>query len=322
MYRVYVDAFSLPEAARMRQMLLAGGEFDVPDIDVNVSGAQRQRRELLNEADFVVLGAPARGERDPLADIENRRVRVLRASGCAVADESWVYGLPELSSSHRRQIAEAVRVTNPGCCAAGAILLLRPLVVSGLLAQTAAVSIFCMAGRSARGAWPGSEADCTGIAADAAGDAGVRGFGHLLDHPYAAEIRRHALLECMPNFVAVRGCFDSGTMMYVPLHTAHMNPALPRRVPRLLVEQALMKYYEGSDVLCVVPGGEEAHAASPEAAVAALRPDAQNGTNGVRLHVFGSHDEERLCLAAVYDNLGKGHCGAVLQNLRIMAGMA
>lgn len=339
MYRVYVDAFSLPEAARLRQVLLSTGEFDVPDIDVGARDASARRHDLLNESDFVVIGAQSQDGEDPLEWIRNRRVRIVRASPCARADESWIYGLPELSSSHRRQIAGAGRVASPGCCAAGAILLLRPLVISGLLAQSAAVNVFCVAGSSAQEAWKGfgagpenirgkGEPDTLPQAAVnvavfeetvAGGD--VRGFGHVLDHPYAAEIRRHALLEAMPNFVAIRAGFERGTMLYIPLHSAHMNPAMPRRVPRMLVEQALMKYYEGSDVVSVVPGGDDP-LPSAELPDMALRPDAHNGTNGIRLQVFGSDDGERLCLAAVYDNLGKGHVGAILQNLRIMAGVA
>lgn len=311
MYRVYVDAFSLPEAARMRQLLASSGEFEVADIDVVSPEAIRVRRQLLNEADFVVLGGPSADEDDPLEWIESRRVRVLRAGVSSRADDNWVYGLPELSSTQRRQIAEAGRVVNPGCCAAGAILLLRPLVICGLLAQDAAVNVFCMAGSTARGAWQ-SEA----VAAE------VCGFGHVLDHPYALEIRRHALLESTPTFIAVRGGFERGAMLYVPFHARHMNPALPRRVPRALVEQALMKYYEGSDVVTVVPGTDVLPESLAELCAMALRPDTQVDTNGISLHVHGSRDGERLCLAAVYDNMGKGHCGAVLQNLRIMAGLA
>lgn len=310
MYRVYVDAFSLPEAARMRQLLASTGEFELVGVDVGASDDVRLRRRLLNESDFVVVGGPSAGEDDPLEWIESRRVRIVRACSTR-ADDSWTYGLPELSSTQRRQIAEAGRVVNPGCCAAGAILLLRPLVVSGLLAQTAPVNVFCVAGSTARGAWQSPPADTD-----------VCGFGHVLDHPYATEIRRHALLESTPNFIAVRGGFERGAMLYVPLHAGHMNPALPRRVPRALVEQALMKYYEGSEVVTVAPGIDELPESLAELHALALRPDLRVDTNGISLHVYGSRDGERLCLAAVYDNMGKGHCGAVLQNLRIMAGLA
>lgn len=320
MYQVYVDAFSLPEAVSVRQMLLASREFQVADFDADAPDARQQRRELLNEADFVVVGPRSHNHEDPIDLVSSRRVRIVRAGGAA-AEGGWVYGLPELSGSQRRQIAESARVASPGCCAAGAVLLLRPLLVSGLLAQDSAVSVFCVAGGSATGAWHGHESAVGARADSESGRAHALGFGHVLDHPYAEEIRSQALLNTAPNFVAVRGGFPQGVLLYIPLHVAAMNPALPRAVPRSLVEQALMKSYEGSEVVRVSPVDDDVMPGTPEAAAMALQPEEHNGTNRLRLHVFGSRDGKRLCLAAVYDNLGKGHCGAILQNLRIMAGL-
>jgi N-acetyl-gamma-glutamyl-phosphate reductase len=46
-----------------------------------------------------------------------------------------------------------------------------------------------------------------------------------------------------------------------------------------------------------------------------------NGTNRLRLHVFGDRNGEQARLVALLDNLGKGASGAAVQNLNIMLGL-
>ena len=55
--------------------------------------------------------------------------------------------------------------------------------------------------------------------------------------------------------------------------------------------------------------------------VADLDPEALNGTNRMRLYVFGSADGSQARLLAVLDNLGKGASGAAVQNLNLMLGL-
>ena len=54
--------------------------------------------------------------------------------------------------------------------------------------------------------------------------------------------------------------------------------------------------------------------------VAALDPEALNGTNRLKLYVFGNPDQQQARLVAVLDNLGKGASGAAVQNLNLMCG--
>ena len=46
-----------------------------------------------------------------------------------------------------------------------------------------------------------------------------------------------------------------------------------------------------------------------------------NGTNRMRLHVFGDRNGHQARLVALLDNLGKGASGAAVQNLNIMLGL-
>jgi N-acetyl-gamma-glutamyl-phosphate reductase len=49
-----------------------------------------------------------------------------------------------------------------------------------------------------------------------------------------------------------------------------------------------------------------------------LDPQALNGTNQLRLGVFGNERHGHVLLTAVFDNLGKGASGAAVQNLDLM----
>ena len=56
-------------------------------------------------------------------------------------------------------------------------------------------------------------------------------------------------------------------------------------------------------------------------AMTGLTPEGLNGTNRLRLHVFGDRAGEQARLIALLDNLGKGASGAAVQNLNLMLGL-
>ena len=52
-----------------------------------------------------------------------------------------------------------------------------------------------------------------------------------------------------------------------------------------------------------------------------LDPEALNGTNRLKLFVFGAGRPGQARLVAQLDNLGKGASGAAVQNLNLMLGL-
>jgi N-acetyl-gamma-glutamyl-phosphate reductase len=52
-----------------------------------------------------------------------------------------------------------------------------------------------------------------------------------------------------------------------------------------------------------------------------LDPEGLNGTNDMRLHVFGDTEKGQAVLVGLLDNLGKGASGAAVQNLNLMLGL-
>jgi N-acetyl-gamma-glutamyl-phosphate reductase len=58
---------------------------------------------------------------------------------------------------------------------------------------------------------------------------------------------------------------------------------------------------------------------SEAAALKTLDPEGLNGTNRMKIFVFGNDEQARL--VALLDNLGKGASGAAVQNLNLMLGL-
>ena len=61
------------------------------------------------------------------------------------------------------------------------------------------------------------------------------------------------------------------------------------------------------------------HGANLARALKTLDPEGLNGTNRLKLFVFGN--AEQAMLTALLDNLGKGASGAAVQNMNLMLGL-
>jgi N-acetyl-gamma-glutamyl-phosphate reductase len=87
--------------------------------------------------------------------------------------------------------------------------------------------------------------------------------------------------------------------------------ALPGAPSAADVRSILAGAYAGEPFVTVADGEETERTTT-------LDPEALNGTNRMKLYVFGGRDQARLI--AVLDNLGKGASGAAVQNLNLMIG--
>jgi N-acetyl-gamma-glutamyl-phosphate reductase len=88
--------------------------------------------------------------------------------------------------------------------------------------------------------------------------------------------------------------------------------ALPAKPSLAQIYEAFRDAYAGERFVEVATLEEAA-------AVKTLDPESLNGTNRMKLFVFGHSEQVRL--AALLDNLGKGASGAAVQNLNLMFGL-
>lgn len=89
---------------------------------------------------------------------------------------------------------------------------------------------------------------------------------------------------------------------------------MPGKPTPAALHAALAQAYEGERFVSVA-GLDEA------AAIKTLDPEGLNGTNNLKLFVFGNEANGQARLVALLDNLGKGASGAAVQNLNLMLGL-
>ena len=108
-------------------------------------------------------------------------------------------------------------------------------------------------------------------------------------------------------FVPAYGAFRQGIVLTIPLQLR----LLPAGVTSQQLQDCLQTRYAGTAHVQVVDRQEAA-------AHTHLDPQALNGTNDLRLAVYGNELHGQVLLTAVFDNLGKGASGAAVQNLDLM----
>ena len=184
--------------------------------------------------------------------------------------------------------------------------LLRPLVDAGLLPADYPLAIHAVSGYSGRGR--AGLADHEGDAAVDAPPFQVYGLG--LEHKHVPEITRQVGLTHRPLFAPAVGRYAQGMIVetLLPLW------ALPARPSLGDVRAALAGAYAGERFV-------EVASMDAAAALRSLDPEGLNGTNRLRLFVFGNAGESQARLVALLDNLGKGAAGAAVQNLNLRLGL-
>jgi N-acetyl-gamma-glutamyl-phosphate reductase len=111
-------------------------------------------------------------------------------------------------------------------------------------------------------------------------------------------------------FAPAVGRYAQGMIVEVLLPTEAL-PAAPRLKD---LQAALAQAYAGERFVEVASLDEAA-------ALQTLDPERLNGTNRMKLYVFGSDEVGQARLVALLDNLGKGASGAAVQNLNLMLGV-
>lgn len=279
---------------------------------IALSDAERKdagaRKAALNAADLVILCLPDEAAREAVALIDNPQVRVIDASSAHRVAEGWTYGFAELEAGGYADIAQAKRVSNPGCWPTGFLAILRPLVRAGLVPADFPISANGVTGYSGGG--KSMIAEFQDKASAGYVETVSRLYGLNLAHKHVPEMQKHAGLTHPPLFQPSVGRFYRGMLVEVPLHLW----ALPARPTPRDIHAALVKAYPQRP-LVKVASLEDA------AAVKTLDAEILAGSNGLTLYVFANEKTHQVRLVAAFDNLGKGAGGAAVQNLNIMLGL-
>ena len=307
-HKVFIDGEAGTTGLQIRDRLSDRRDIQLVSIDPERRKDLGARREMLNSADLVILCLPDDAAREAVALIENRKTKVIDASTAHRTAEGWAFGFPEMCKGQRKLIKESTRVSNPGCYSTGAIALIRPLVASGLLPNDWPVSVNAVSGYSGGGKQMIAEFEDEGSANYTKVPYRIYSLG--LGHKHVPEMQIHGGLLTRPIFTPAVGRYRQGMIVEVPLHLTQMpgEPSLND------LHDIYAKAYRGEEFVEVVPMSESK-------ALTTLDPEGLNGTNKMKLFVFGSQETGQARLVALLDNLGKGASGAAVQNLNLMLGL-
>ena len=306
--KVFIDGEAGTTGLQIRERLEGRRDVELVRIDPAFRKDPAARADHLNAADAVILCLPDEAAKEAVSLIESNSVRVVDASSAYRTADGWTYGFAEMSKGQRAAIAGSRRVSNPGCYPTGAIALVRPLVEAGLVPFDWPVTVNAVSGYSGGGKSMIAEFEDE-AAANYTQDR-YRIYAMGLEHKHVPEIQKHAGLSGRPLFAPSVGRYAQGMIVEVPLQLWAM-PGAPSLSD---IHNALSDAYAGERFV-EVASLEEA------AGLRGLDPEGLNGTNRLKLFVFGNEAHGQARLVALLDNLGKGASGAAVQNLNLMLGL-
>ncbi len=271
--------------------------------------------ELLAErgVDVLFLATPHERSREWVPEALRRGLRVIDLSGAwrlteasnravyAFADEGSdvaavtqteaVYGMPEL---HRKQIASARLVANPGCYATSIILALKPLVAAGIIDLEHGIVADAKSGVSGAGKVP---------------SAGTH-FMYAADNLSAYSVFRHRHTGEILEETGISG----GQLVFTP----HLLP-----IPRGILSTIYVHFTKSQTRESVAGVYREFFAGSPMVRLyEKTLPQIQYSvrTNYADIGFDLDAGGKRAVIVSCLDNLLKGAAGQAVQNLNVIEG--
>ncbi len=229
-----------------------------------------------------------------LIDAKNRTVYAFEDEGSKVAAATQakaVYGMPEL---HRKEIAKATLVANPGCYATSVILAVRPLVAAGIVDISHGIVADAKSGVSGAGKAPTSKTH----------------FMHAADNLSAYGVFSHRHTGELLEQIGI----GAGDIVFTP----HLLP-----IPRGIMSTIYLRFKDAQTHESVGHIYRDFFESSPMVRIyEKTLPQIQYSvrTNFADIGFQISGDGRRAVIVSCLDNLLKGASGQAVQNMNVMLG--
>ena len=301
MKKVFIDGSAGTTGLRIFERLSNREDITLITLPEEKRKDVNARKEAINSADIVFLCLPDDAARECVSLLENESTVILDTSTAHRTDENWTYGFPELKSEIAEKLPNAKKIAVPGCHASGVIALVYPLIEAGILGKDALLCATSVTGYSGGGKkmiaeYEADEIDELFIA--------PRQYGLTQQHKHLKEIKAIAELDNAPAFSPIVSSFYSGMCVTIPLFKSQLKNDATIEDIKIIYS----KKYNGP-VVAYKPQADES---------GFLSSNKLSGLDSMEIAVFGN--EDRILLAARYDNLGKGASGAAVQCMNICMG--
>lgn len=301
MKKVFVDGSAGTTGLRIFERLGKRDDIELITISDELRKDIDARRATIEGADAAFLCLPDDAAKEIVAAVKSDKVKILDTSTAHRTDSSWAYGFPELSGEFREKIKTYNRIAVPGCHASGFIAVVYPLVSAKVLPADYPLVSYSVTGYSGGGKKMIAEYQ------DKERDSELsspRQYGLTQNHKHLKEMKAICGLSDNPVFSPIVADYYSGMVVSVPLYAK----LLGKKMTAMDIHKILEEHYAGSKVVKVMPFGKEGF----------LGSNNLSGRDTLEIEVTGN--DERILVAARFDNLGKGSSGAAIQCMNLALG--
>lgn len=307
MTKVFIDGSEGTTGLRIHERFSQRDDIELITINPELRKDPVEIAKLINESDVTFLCLPDAAAIEAAGYVKNDHVKMIDASTAHRTNPDWAYGFPELSSEHRKKIAEGKRISVPGCHATGFISLVFPLVKKNIVPVEYPVSSFSITGYSGGGKKMIAEYEVDDREVDYDGP---REYALSQQHKHLKEMKYITGLTRTPLFSPIVADYYSGMLTTVPFYSDMLNgKQTPEGIHAFYAE-----YYKDEPFIKVMPFGSEADTRGFLSGISCT------GWDGLRIYVTGN--EDRILVSSQFDNLGKGASGAAIQCFNIITGNA
>lgn len=295
MIKVFIDGSSGTTGLNIKRRLGERSDISLITLDEALRKDPEAKKNAIFESDVTFLCLPDDAAREAVALARDADTVIIDTSTAHRTADGWTYGFAELFGQ-REKISSSKRIANPGCHASGFISIVAPLVQAGIIKPDASLSCFSLTGYSGGGKKMIAQYE------DPQNEEALKApsmYALTQSHKHLAEMAAVCGLDAPPVFCPVVSSFYSGMQVVVPLNGGDIAGGI----------EDIKKIYAS------VYGGKVVKFVSDPSSDGFLSAGEFSGRDDMQISVLGN--DERITLVSRFDNLGKGACGAAIQNMNI-----